>query len=156
MPRLLNKKIVFALFILALISPLAPTGVRDFGAICQVIESSCKEYNFSPAWATAIIWSEHDGLRNLNAKCKYGRLAYGPGGLLLLTARDVGYRGAESGLNNYKVSIPLCIKYMAELDKIFKGDKKKVISFYKTGKSDKVIYYERVLKIKKRLKEAKK
>ena len=155
MPKLLNKKIVFALLIIALISPLAPSRVRDFGAICQVLEKSCKEYGFSPSWATAIIWSEHDGLKNINEKCKYDRLAYGPGGLLLLTARDVGYRGAESGLNNYNVSVPLCIQYMAKLDKTFKGDKKKVISFYKTGKTDKEIYYDRVLKIKKRIKEQK-
>ncbi len=124
-----------------------PSDITEYGRLQAIIDASCNEYKVSATWATANFWNEHSGLKNNNVPCKYGRTAHGPGGLLLATAREMGYKGPEAGLDDPAVSIPLCVAYMAKLQRRYDCDMSKVISHYKTGKAGNAEYYRRVLKI---------
>lgn len=117
----------------------------------KVINTACDDYCFPYQWALAIFWSEHSGIKNINQKCSYGRTAYGVGGLLYMTAKqDLGFTGKESELNDYNVSIPLCVKFMAKLNKAYKGDMKKVVNHYISGNPNNERhkhYYDKIIQI---------
>lgn len=142
------KRLITVVVILLVLAPLSPSGIHEFGVISALVQEACVKYGVPVDWALANFWNEHDGLKNNNAKCKYG-VAYGPGGMLYKTAtEDLGYTGPESGLKNITVSVPLCVKFMAVLMKQYHGDMAKVISHYKTGRPYKVKYYYRVKAIR--------
>jgi hypothetical protein len=125
-----------------------PQPESDNQKMIRIIHEACDVFDFPVDWAMAIMWSEHSGIKNVNQKCSHKRTAYGPGGILYRTAKeDLGYKGKESALNDYNVSIPLCVAYMAKLYKIYNGNMVFVVNHYQSGNKYNNKYYNKIEKI---------
>ena len=138
---------LFIIVALFLFCGCAPQPESDNQKMIRIIHEACDVFNFSYDWAMAVMWSEHSGIKNINQKCSHHRTAYGPGGMLYRTAKeDMGFDGKEEDLNNYEVSIPLCVAYMAKLYKAY-GRMDYTVSHYQSGNKHNMKYFKKVQKI---------
>ncbi len=93
--------------------------------------------------------------KNINVWCpKLKVWAHGPGGILLTTARQMGFKGPETDLNKPEISIPLCVKYYNWLMCRYNDNVIMAVSYYKTGHPDSPVYYERVKYVAEKFKVA--
>jgi hypothetical protein len=138
---------LFIIGALLLFCGCAPQPESDNQKMIRIIHEACDVFDFPVDWTMAIMWSEHSGIKNENQKCSHHRIAYGPGGILYRTAKeDLGFEGKESELNNYEVSIPLCVSYMAKLYKAY-GKMDYTVNHYQCGKKHNNKYFLKVQKI---------
>lgn len=140
-------------FSLLLLFPLWVVPViTEEGKIQIIINKSCAKIGVPPAFATALFYSE-TGLKSYNTyECKVKALSYSVPQILCDTAMEMGFEGKCVQLSDPAVSIPLAVKYVRKLIRIYHGDLSKVVSHYKTGHADHPIYYERLQAIQKELK----
>ncbi len=119
----------------------------EFGKIINATAAACQLYNIDRLHVDAL-FAEETGIHNTRTyEPRIKKYAHGPGQLLYLTAKDVGYQGRESALDDYTVSIPLTVKFIKKLYKRYHGDWNKITSHYKTGKARYLRYGEQHNKI---------
>ena len=128
------RKLILALAITLSTATLAYCPESEFGKISNITAVACLQYNVERSHIDAL-FAEESGITNTKTwEPRIRKYAHGPGQLLYLTAKDVGYHGRESALDDYTVSIPLTVKFVKKLWRRYKGDWSKICSHYKTGK----------------------
>ena len=142
-------------------SLLAPNS--EFGKTLNIIDKECKRQGFSRfenKLTLGLFFTESSRLKNVSiCEPKYIKKfnkciqAHGPGQILYATAIgwEVGFKGSESELRKVEVSVPLSIKFLAHLRKIYRGDWHKIISHYKSGKPYHKKYYVLAEKYSKKI-----
>jgi soluble lytic murein transglycosylase-like protein len=114
----------------------------EFGKISTVTAAACLLYNVERSHIDAL-FAEESGFHNIRTyEPRIKKYAHGPGQILYNTAKDVGYKGPECGLDDINISIPLKVKFVKKLWKRYHGDWSKICSHYKTGRSHYVRYGE--------------
>ena len=107
----------------------------DFGKISNITAAACLLYNVERSHIDAL-FAEESGFKNIRTyEPRIKKYAHGPGQILYNTAKDVGYTGPESGLDDINISIPLKVKFVKKLWKRYKGNWSMICSHYKTGKA---------------------
>jgi hypothetical protein len=117
----------------------------DFNAVVNEIQKACDVEKIDIKWVMAVFLSEDIQLRNITHYCKKNKTwYYGAGEICLTTAQDMGFKGTRTQLKDYKVNIPLAVKYLASLWRDYDHDWVSAIQSYKTGSSFGEIYFDRV------------
>ena len=136
------KKLLLALSITLATFTLCYAPESEFGKISNVTAAACLLYNVERSHIDAL-FAEESGFHNVKTwEPRIKKYAHGPGQILYNTAKDVGYKGPESGLDDINISIPLKVKFVKKLWRRYKGDWSKICSHYKTGKARYVKYGE--------------
>jgi soluble lytic murein transglycosylase-like protein len=109
--------------------------------------TACAKYKVDRNRIDAMFFEESSFRNQKTYEVKICKYSYGPGQILLSTAREMGFKGRESELENIIVSIPLAVKFIGHLEKAYYGNWQKVLSHYRTGKSRYKDYFVRHNKI---------
>ena len=128
------KSLILAAIITLSTAVLCYAPESEFGKISSVTAAACLLYNVERSHIDAL-FAEESGFKNIRTyEPRIKKYAHGPGQILLNTARDVEYKGPESGLDDINISIPLKVKFVKKLYWRYHGDWSKICSHYKTGK----------------------
>jgi hypothetical protein len=139
------KKYLVLIFLSFPFFAFCPT--TQFSAIVDTIRQTCKVEKIETKWVMALFLSEDVHLENKTRYCKKNRTwYYGPGEICFATAKEVGYMGTRTDLKDYRVNIPLAIKYIKALYYRHRNWKQ-AIQAYKTGSGAGEIYFLRVKEI---------
>ena len=121
-----------------------------FFEISQIIQESCIKYKYSVPKVMALFFCESEFKPTKTYCHKTSEYAYGVGQILYSTAIDypLYYKGRKQDLILPSVSIPLCIRYMVYLEKVYHGNFEMVLAHYSgyIGHKNRSKNYKRVMK----------
>lgn len=103
--------------------------LSEFGQITVWTEKYCKKYHYSANWAMATFYVESRYDVNAVSHKKAG----GIGQLLLTTARIFEPCITWEEMMEPEKNIELSVRFMADLNRMYRGDKQKVLDYYFWG-----------------------
>lgn len=142
---------IATLIILTPVFCLAP--ISQFSAVSMIAAVACEKYQVDRNRTDAIFFEESSFKNQKTYEKKICGYSYGPGQILLSTAREMGFKGRESELENIVVSIPLAVKFIKTLETAYHGNWQKVLSHYRTGKSRYIDYVKKHNEIYQKFKD---